>query len=395
MSKPSGLGQFNELPQDEIYLDYAATTPVHPEVAALIYRINLEEFGNPSSLHRRGMQASRLLENARQKIAGRLNCGTSEVFFTSGATESDNIAIFGVMRQYLPQDAHLITCSIEHHAVLDPAKELLREGYSVTFLPVDGRGTVDPEDLRKALRPNTRLVSIMAVNNETGAIQPVEELAKITAESSALFHTDGVQALALLDLDTKTLGADLISLSSHKVYGPKGVGALYVSSGIKPHLSPLAYGGGQEKGLRPGTENLAGIAGFAEAVSLLGNKRFIEKQRLQDLRAAFIRGLSERIPDTVINDGQEQLPSICSVTFPMASAEMMLLRLDKLGIRVSMGSACTSKTMVPSHVLKALGKTDAEAEATLRFSFGMQTVIDEIDRVLSVIQAVWAESRIE
>jgi cysteine desulfurase len=378
---------------DLIYLDYCATTPVHPEVREAVLRTLTEDFGNPSSMHQAGMDAARLLNEARAAVAAGIGGEAEGVCFTSGATEADNLALLGVMRQYAPGEAHLITTAIEHHAVLHTAEALARAGYAVTFLPVDGQGLVDPDDVRDALRPETKLVSVMMVNNEVGSIQPVDAIGALLAERpEVLFHSDAVQGLGFLPVDVRVSRMDLLSLSAHKIYGMKGAGALYLRPGMD--LRPLMHGGPQEGALRPGTENVPGIAGLGAAVDLARRHKAEERDRLASLRAGFIEDLREAIPDVRVNGPEQPSPHVLSVSFPGAVAEMMLLHLKAAGVAVSLGSACTSRDLEPSHVLSAMGLPREQIEGTLRLSFGYPTTREELTRVSRLLPEIWRRSKL-
>jgi len=375
-----------------IYLDYCATTPIHARVRQAMLATLEEQFGNPSSMHWAGQAAAGMVAQARQQVAGGLRCLPQEVFFTSGATEADNLALFGVLRQRPPGGAHLITTAVEHHAVLHAAQQLDRAGYAVTVLPVDGQGVVDPDDVRKALRPETVLVSVMLVNNEVGSIQPVGEIAEIAHAAGALAHTDAVQGLGLLEVDFQALGVDLLSLSAHKIYGPKGIGALIVRQGLK--LQPMLFGGAQEGGLRPGTENVPGIVGLGAAVALVLEQRAAERERIRSLREWFIAELQQRIPGLKVNGPLQTAPHVLSLSFPGADAEMMLVRLSAAGVAASLGSACTSRDLEPSHVLAAMGLPLEQIAGTLRFSLGKFTTEEELRRVLELLPAIWQRCRV-
>jgi cysteine desulfurase len=379
--------------KDIIYLDYCATTPVHPDARDAVCEMLDTVYGNPSSMHLVGMAAAQHLRQAREVVADGVGCDPEEVFFTSGATEADNLALLGILHQYPPHKAHLITTAIEHHAILHAAERLVAEGYGVTFLPVDSSGVVDPADVRQALRPETRLVSVMMVNNEVGSLQDLAAIGAIVAEhEGALFHTDAVQGVGLLPVDMWRDQVDLLSLSAHKIYGPKGVGALVVRHGVQ--LQPLMAGGPQEGHLRAGTENMPGIAGLGAAVALVEAHKAEENKRLRELRTWFIEELQSAIPGLIVNGAETGSPHVLSVSFPDAVAEMMLLRLSRENIAVSLGSACTSKEIEPSHVLTAMGLTRAQIEGTLRISFGFPTTKAALERVLEVMPAVWRRSRI-
>lgn len=376
----------------KIYLDYCATTPVHSEVQAVMHRAFEQTYGNPSSMHWAGSEAAKLMDEARGEVARGIGCDPSEIIFTSGATEADNLALLGILRQYDPSEAHLITTAIEHHAVLHTAQYLEQEGYAVTYLPVDSEGIVNPEDVKKAIRPETRLISIMLVNNEVGSIQPVDEIGKIARATGKLFHTDAVQGIGFLEINVDALNVDLLSLSAHKIYGPKGVGALYVRERVQ--VAALTYGGVQEMALRPGTENMPGILGLGAAVRFTNQHKTREKNRLIKLRENFIFKLQEHIPGMIINGPDSVAPHILSATFPEADAEMMLIRLNGSGIAVSMGSACTSQDIEPSHVLTEMGLSQEQIEGTLRISLGYPTTKEELDRVGEVLPEIWRKCKV-
>lgn len=370
-----------------IYLDYYATTPLHPSVRNEMLRALDVDFGNPSSMHWAGSDSRLLLERARTDVASGIGCQSSEIVFTSGATEADNLALFGTLRLAPPNEAHLITSAIEHHAILHAAHRLEREGYSVTYLPVDKYGLVHPDDVRRAIRPETKLISIMYVNNEVGSVQPIAEIGTIAREYNIRFHTDAVQAISLFDINVDDLNVDLLSLSAHKIYGPKGSGALYVRSGIE--LAPMILGGPQEHSLRAGTENVPGIVGLGMAMNLVGQHRVQERARLLELRKSLINGL-QALGQTVIVNGPKDAvaPHVLSVSFAGVDAEMMLIRLNNEGIAVSMGSACNAEAIEPSHVLTAMKIPREQIESTLRISLGMPTSQEEIDLLLKTIGQV-------
>ncbi|MCX6081972.1 MAG: cysteine desulfurase family protein [Chloroflexi bacterium] len=374
-----------------LYFDYCATTPIHPEVRSAMLKTLDQDFGNPSSMHSFGKSAAQAIADARAEVAAGLCCSPDEITFTSGATESDNLALLGVMRQQPPGKTHLITTSIEHHAVLHTAKQLQSEGYQITVLSVDDQGLVDPADVRKALRPDTALISVMLVNNEVGSIQPVAEIGKIAHENGILFHSDAVQAIGLLDVNVQTQNIDLLSLSAHKIYGPKGVGALFVRKGVS--LAPLSFGGSQENSLRPGTENVPGIAGLGAAMRLTNQHKAVERERLSRLRSSLISGLLERIPGLTVNGPAAQAAHVLSLSFPDANGEMMLIRLNGAGIAVSMGSACTSKDIEPSHVLTAMRMPLSQIDGTLRISLGYPTTEAELLTLLEILPEIWRKAK--
>lgn len=378
-----------------IYLDYCATTPVHSKVREEM-KYSLEAgYGNPSSMHSAGREAARLIDKARRQVAEGIGCEPAEIVFTSGATEADNLALLGSLRSkqsMLAEKAHLITSAIEHHAVLHAAQQLEQEGCAVTYLPVNSMGLVDPDSVIQAIRPETALISIMMVNNEMGAIEPIEQIGRIAREAGILMHTDAVQAVGLLDVNVNKLNVDMLSLSAHKIYGPKGIGALYVRKNTS--LSPIIYGGPQERSLRPGTENVPGIVGLGAAVELVTEHKPDENQRLKRLRNQLIVGLKNCIPGIVINGPEiEAVPHIVSASFPGGDAEAMLLRLNFAGVAVSMGSACTSKSIEPSHVLSSMGLGRGHIESTLRISTGYPTTEVEITSFLQMIGEIYQASR--
>ena len=370
-----------------IYLDYCATTPVHPDVRSAMAKVLDENFGNPSSMHWAGADSKQLMKQARADVADGIGCRPDEIIFTSGATEADNLALFGTIRQFPPNKAHLITSVIEHHAVLHAARRLEREGYSVTYLPVDEYGLVNSEDVQRAIRPETKLISIMHVNNEVGSIQPIAEIGGISREHQVRFHVDAVQAIGLFDVDVDELNVDMLSLSAHKIYGPKGTGALYIRSGIE--LAPMIFGGPQEHSLRAGTENVLGIAGLGAAMKLVREHRVEERVRLKGLRQYLVNGLQALGLGVIVNGADEtSAPHVVSLSFPGVDAEMMQIRLNNDGIAVSLGSACNSKSIEPSHVLTAMNLPREQIESTLRISLGMPTKKDELDMLLGAITHV-------
>jgi cysteine desulfurase len=377
-----------------IYLDYCSTTPVHSTVREKMSRALDVDFGNPSSMHWAGKDSKQLITQARVDVAKGIGCGPDEVIFTSGATEADNLALFGTLRLYPPNKAHLITSSIEHHAILHAAAHLEREGYSVTYLPVDENGFVNPEDVRNAIRPETKLISIMYVNNEVGSIQPIAEIGRIAREHNIQFHTDAVQAMSLFDVNVDDLNVDMLSLSAHKIYGPKGIGALYVRAGLE--LSPMLVGGPQEHSLRAGTENVPGIVGLGAAMGLVCQHRADERARLLRLRKYLVNGLQSIGPAVIVNGLEEKTAShILSISFVGVDAEMMLIRLNGEGFAVSLGSACNSKSIEPSHVLTAMKLPQDQIESTLRISLGMPTTQENLDLFLSAVARVFPRARVQ
>ncbi len=380
-----------------IYLDYAATTPVDPQVFAAMKPYFSEIFGNPSSLHPTGQKAKKAVDQARKTIGKNLNCSPNEVVFTGSGTESNNLAIWGVARQF--SGGHIITTAIEHESVLEPVKELQKQGFKVTFLPVDNNGLIELETLKKALQKDTILVSIIYANNEIGTIQPIKEIAEFlrsqnTTKNPPLFHTDACQAAGALSLDVQKLGVDLLTLNGGKIYGPKGIGGLFVKTGIK--LKPQIYGGGHERGLRSGTENVPGIVGFGQALSLAQEKRASESKRLTTLRDNLLTSLQKQIPDLFVNgDLEHRLPNNLNLTIKGVEGGILLLRLDAEGIDISTGSACTAGQIGPSHVLLALGRTKQEAHQSIRLSLGRFTIDQDIAHILEIFPKIIAEIRQE
>ena len=369
-----------------IYMDHAATTAVRPEVLEAMLPYFSTEFGNPSSVYSWGRSARKALDSARDQVAALLGASASEIVFTSGGSEGANLAIKGVAWADQNRGKHIITSAIEHHAVLDTVLWLETQGFEVTILPVDEYGLVSPSQVEQALRPDTILVSIMHANNEVGTIQPISEIGAIVRRHGARFHTDAVQTAGVLELNVGALNVDLLSISAHKFYGPKGVGALYVRKGVR--LSPLIHGGGQEKRRRAGTENTAGIVGLAKAFELAQRDRIAENQRLTALRDRLIEGLV-KIPHTRVNGSLEQrLPNNVNVCFEYIEGESMLLNLDLRGIAASSGSACTSGSLDPSHVLLAMGLSHEIAHGSLRLTLGRENTEADVDFVLQEIPGI-------
>jgi cysteine desulfurase len=374
-----------------VYLDYCATTPLHPEVLDAMTPVLNDHFGNPSSLHWAGRKAKEIMENARGQVATSLGCNSDEVVFTSGATEADNLVIFGTMRQYPTGNAHMITCQTEHHAILHAARQVEKEGYPVTYLPVNNDGLISLEKLQATIRAETKLISIMLVNNETGVIQPIRQISDIAHQHNVLLHTDAVQGMGIPGCQIEQLQVDMLSLSAHKIYGPKGIGALFISKNVI--MVPTSFGGPQELNIRAGTENLPGIVGLAAAVAHIRNNALKNQNHLSGLRKRLIKGLRSIHSDVIINGSKEQTAHhVISAAFPHASGEMLLLKLDRLGFAVSLGSACTSKDFVPSHVLQAMGLQPHIIEGTLRISIGEPTTEEEIDRLLETLRDIIPET---
>lgn len=364
-----------------IYLDHSATTPVRPEVAEIMLEYLTEKYGNPSSVHSFGRKAKEGLEKAHGQTASLINARSGEIIFTGGGTESDNMAIIGAANKYADKGKHIITSAVEHHAVLHPCEYLEKRGFKVTVLPVDEHGIVRTDDLRKALTPETILITIMHANNEVGSIQPLEEIGALAREKGVLFHTDAVQSLGKIPVDVKKMNIDLLTGSAHKLYGPKGAGFLYVRKGTK--LAPLVFGGGQEKKYRAGTENIPGIVGLGKAMELAGQEMAAEMTRLEKLRDRLINGLQERIPHVKLNGHPVlRVPANVNLSFEFVEGESLLLSLDMKGIAASSGSACTSGSLDPSHVLLAMGLCHEIAHGSVRMTLGHSNTEEDIQYVL-------------
>jgi len=378
----------------KVYLDYAATTPVRPEALEAMQPYWTEKFGNPSSIHNWGRKAREAVEKAREKIAFLIKASPEEIIFTSSITTSDNLAIFGTTNTLDSEHSHLITTQIEHHAVLDSFKELEKRGFEVTYLPVDQNGLVQLDQLKKFLRPETALISIMWANNEVGTIEPLAEIIRIVKERNpeTLFHTDAATVIEYLPLDVKKLNVDLLSFGPHKFGGPKGIGILYVKNGAR--ISPFIFGGHQEKGFWPGTEAVPLIVGSAKALELCVRDQEVNVKRVTKLRDRLIEGVLEKIPDTILTgDPVQRLPDIASFVFKGVEGEAILLRLDAEGIAASSGSACTSGELKPSHVLLAMGISQEDAHGSIRFSLGRDTTEEEIDYVLEKLPKIIKDLR--
>lgn len=375
-----------------VYLDYAATTPVRPEVVAAMLPYLGDIFGNPSSIHSYGQEARAAVEEARSKVAALVGARDEEIVFTASGTESDNSAVKGIAFANEAKGNHIITSAIEHHAVMEPCKFLEKRGFRVTYLPVDKYGLVDPDQVRKAITGKTILVSIMHANNEIGTIEPVAEIGRITRELGVYFHTDAVQTAGHIPVDVKELGVNLLSLSAHKFYGPKGVGALYIRKGTR--IEPFIHGGEQERRRRASTENVAGIVGLGKAAELSLPEIDEEAVRLTILRDRLINGLLEKIDHINLNGHPRlRLPNNVSLSVDYVEGESMLLNLDMSGICASTGSACSSASLEPSYVLLALGLSHEQAHGSLRFTMGKWTTDEDIDRVLEVLPPVVAKLR--
>jgi cysteine desulfurase len=372
-----------------IYLDNNATAPVLPEVFEAMRPYFGDQFGNASSIHHHGQQTRAAVEDARELVAALLGCRASEIVFTSGGTEADNLAISGLVSA----GDHIITSSIEHHAVLLACKHLEEMGCELTVLPVDGRSLVDPGDVRRALRPNTKLISVMMANNETGVLQPVEEIGRIAAEAGVCFHTDAVQAAAKVAIDVKQIGCHALSISGHKIHAPQGVGALYVRKGTR--LRPLFYGGRHERSRRAGTENVPGIVGLGKAAQLA--KAALDRgddKKMAAMRDRLQQGILAQVEEAGVNgDGAARVPNTTNLHFDHIDGEAMVIALDLKGVAVSTGAACSSGAIEPSHVLVAMGLRADQARASIRFSLGKQTVAEDIDVALALVPETVARLR--
>jgi len=372
-----------------IYLDNNATTPLLPDVFEAMRPYFGEQFGNASSIHHHGQQTRAAVEDARESVAALLGCGAAEIVFTSGGTEADNLAIAGL----IAAGDHVITSSIEHHAVLLSCRHLEEIGAEVTVLPVDGRSVIDPSDVGRALRPNTKLISVMMANNETGVLQPVEKIGAIAAEAGVYFHTDAVQAFGKVAIDVKRIGCQALSISGHKIHAPQGVGALYVQKGTKIH--PLFYGGRHERSLRAGTENVAGIVGLGKAAQLAkqGLDRGDDK-KMAAMRDRLQQGILAQVEEAGVNgSGVMRVPNTANIHFDHIDGEALVIALDLKGLAVSTGAACSSGALEPSHVLLAMGLRRDQARASIRFSLGRQTANEDIDFALALVAETVARLR--
>jgi cysteine desulfurase len=377
---------------ERIYLDYAATTPMRREVLEAMHPYLTECFGNPSGLYSKGREAKRGLDTARIQVAGLLGAKKEEIVFTGGGTEADNFALKGIAFANRSKGNHIITSSIEHHAILETCKFLETQGFEVTFLPVDTYGSVNPDDVKKAITPKTLLISIMHANNEIGTIQPIREIGATAREAGVYFHTDAVQTAGHIPIDVDTLNVDMVSMSAHKLYGPKGVGALFIRKGT--HISPFIHGGEQENNRRASTENVAGIVGFGKAAELAALELESEYTRTTELRDRLVNGLMSRIDDIHLNGHPVQrLPNNINLTVPYTEGESVVLNLDEKGVCISTGSACTSSSMEPSHVLVAIGLLQETAYSSFRMTLGKWTTEEEIDRMLDILPETVADIR--
>jgi cysteine desulfurase len=378
-------------------MDSNATTPVLPDVLEAMRPFYLETFGNASSIHQHGQHARAAIERARESVATLLHCRTAEVVFTSGGTESDNLGIFGILRSGIAElgsGSHIITSTIEHHAVLNACKSLeQQQGIEVTYVPVDSRGLIDPESVRAAIRPNTKLISVMMANNETGVLQPVEPIGQIAREADIYFHTDAVQAAGKVPIDVNKIGCDLLSISGHKMHAPQGTGALYVRKGTL--LAPMLYGGNHERQRRAGTENLPGIVGLGKAAEL-AMQSFSDgtMEQMAALRDRFESAVLQQIDDTGVNGaGAPRVPNTTNIHIDHIEGEALIIALDLQGLAVSTGAACSSGAIEPSHVLTAMGLPAEQARASIRFSLGKHNTKEDVDFAISILPATVARLR--
>lgn len=370
-----------------VYLDYSATTPVKEEVLKEMIPYFTEKFGNPSSLYDKGLEAKDAVNHAREQVAALINAEPREIFFTAGGTEADNWAVFGVCDKLREKGNHIITTKIEHHAMLHSCAFLEKQGFEVTYLDIDKDGRVDLEQLKNSITDKTILISVMMVNNEIGTVQPIKEIAEIAKAHKIIFHTDAVQALGNVPIDVKELGVDLMSMSSHKIYGPKGEGALFIRKGLK--ISNYLHGGAQESGRRAGTENLTGIVGFGKAAELAKTNFEEHVKHCSSLRDYLVDRILKEIPDTILNGTMNgRHPGNANITFKYIEGESILLLLNQFGISVSTGSACSSKSLEPSHVLTALGVPVEMIHGTVRFTVGDFTTKEDIDYVVDALKTI-------
>lgn len=373
---------------NKYYADYAATSPIHPDVVEEMTKVMHHIYGNPSSIHAYGREARKIIDEARNVIAKSIHANFNEIIFTSGGTEADNMALIGTAYANKDKGKHIITTAIEHHAVLHTCEFLEQNGFEVTYLPVDKTGRVSVEDVKNALRDDTILVSVMFANNEVGTIQPIAEIGQLLSEHQTYFHTDAVQAYGLLPIDVKKMHIDLLSVSAHKINGPKGIGFLYENTGVR--LQPYFYGGEQERKRRAGTENVPGIAGFKKAVEIIQKDRQKKYDFYEQLREKFIQRLKEESINFKINGSESNyLPHIINVSFPGTDVEAFLVNLDLEGISASSGSACTAGSLEPSHVLRAMyGSESDELFNSIRFSFGLGVTLEDVEDIAKITAKV-------
>ncbi|MGB4589062.1 MAG: cysteine desulfurase family protein [Clostridiaceae bacterium] len=369
------------------YLDHAATTAVKREVLEEMLPYFSLNYGNPSSLYRASRKSRNAIEIAREQVAKFIHAKKSEIYFCSGGTEADNWAIIGAAHQNKHQGMHIITSAIEHSAVLSSCRQLEKEGYLVSYLPVDSQGMINLDTLKESIRPDTILISIMMANNEVGTIQPITEIALIAKEKGILFHTDAISAAGGLSIDVSVLNVDLLSLSAHKFYGPKGIGALYIKKGTA--IEALHTGGEQEKGRRAGTENVPSIIGMGKAAELMADNLQSQKKQLVQLRDNAIKRILQRFPEASLNGPiKDRLPGNVNILFPGCSSESMITKLDERGFSVSSGSACAEGSPNPSHVLKAMGLSHSDAQCSLRFTFGEENTLQDVEDLLTALDEI-------
>lgn len=370
-----------------IYFDHSATTPVDKDVAALMMEYMVEKYGNPSSIHSFGREVKKAVDEARQQVASLLGANANEIFFTSGGTEADNLAIKGIAFANRKKGNHIITTCIEHHAILHTCDYLEKQGFTVTYLPVDENAMVRLEDVKKAITDQTILISVMFANNEVGTIQPIKEIGQIAHEKGIYFHTDAVQAVGNYPIDVNEYNIDLLTLSAHKFHGPKGIGALFVRRGVR--IDAVQHGGGQERALRAGTENVPGIVGLGKAAEIAKQDLPKKIAHISALRDKLIKGLSEKVPDIKLNGHPtKRMPGSVNISFLYVEGESLLLNLDLKGIAASSGSACTSGSLDPSHVLLAMGLTHEVAHGSLRITIGRGNTDEDIDYCLAVLPEI-------
>ena len=372
---------------DRIYMDYAATAPVLPEVLNAMLPFFISGFGNPSGIHANGRETRKAVEHARRQTAKVLGAESREIIFTSGGSESNNLAVQGTAFALREKGNHIITSQIEHPSVLNTCRWLEKHGFRITYLPVDPDGTVDPASIRETISPDTILVSVMTANNEIGTVQPVARIGEICREKGVVFHTDAVQAVGMLKTDVREMNADLLSLSAHKFHGPKGTGALYIRTGVR--VDPVIHGGSQERGLRAGTENVPGIVGLGKAIETAESEREENAARIRELRDLLISRIAGSIPGARLNGHSERrLPNNCHFSFSGIESEALVLRMDLAGVSVSGGSACTAGSMEPSHVLQAIGLKDGMLRGGIRLTLGRETTRDEIEKTAQLLTEI-------
>jgi len=389
------MTEYQGLSRRPVYMDHHATTPMDPRVLEAMLPYFSQIFGNAASIdHEYGAEAARAVETARQQIARLINARPDEIIFTSGATEADNLAILGVAEQYADRGNHIITCVTEHKAVLDPCRYLERRGWQVTYLPVDQQGLVDPDDVRRAITPQTVLISIMTANNEIGTLAPIADIGQIAREHEVLFHTDATQAVGHVPVDVEAMNIDLLSISAHKIYGPKGIGALYVRKRYpRVRLAPQMHGGGHERGMRSGTLNVPGIVGLGKALEIAWQEMAAEGQRLRRLRDRLWAGLQARLDNVQLNGHPTQrLPHNLSIAIPGVESRSLLVQL-KHDVALSTGSACTTAKVEPSHVILALGYGEERAHCSVRFGLGRENTEADVDFVMQQLEAAVSRLR--